>query len=139
MTDDQWNTVLDVTLTATFRLTGPSCGPWLPPPPRRHRPTTVRSRLAAQPAMRPTRGEGRGPCADPLRGHGVAQYGIRINDAVSPSIVMHPFLATVTTEDNWPELLPAAFRPRRRALEFANVMVLPPSYLLSYMTGEVCR
>jgi len=67
----------------------------------------------------------------------VAEYGIRVN-AVAPSIVMHPFLAKVTTEELLAELsAKEAFGRPAEAWELANVIVFLASDYSSYMTGEV--
>lgn len=138
MTDEQWSRVLDVTLNGTFRCTRAAL---------RHmtkqgggvivnnasvlgwRAQTGQAHYAAAKAgvMALTR------CA----AMDVAQYGIRIN-AVSPSIVMHPFLTKVTTEENLADLVSReAFGRAAEPWEVANVMVFLASDYSSYMTGEV--
>lgn len=105
MTDEQWNTVLDVTLNGTFRCTravlrhmidrgqggvlvnNASVLGW--------RAQTEQAHYAAAKAgvMALTR------CAAVE----AAPHGIRIN-AVAPSLAMHPFLAKVTSEELLAEL-----------------------------------
>ena len=141
MTDAQWHTVLDVTLTGTFRcmraalvhmqgrtdangcaiVNNASVLGW--------RAQAGQAHYAAAKAgvMALTR------CA----AIEAAEHGIRIN-AVAPSLAMHPFLAKVTT----PELLAKlaakeAFGRPAEVFEVANVIVFLASDLASYMTGEI--
>ena len=139
MTDEQWNTVLDVTLTGTFRCTravmrhmiergrggvmvnNASVLGW--------RAQTEQAHYAAAKAgvMALTR------CAAVE----AAPHGIRVN-AVAPSLAMHPFLAKVTTDELLDELTQReAFGRYAEPWEVANVMVFLASDLSSYMTGEV--
>ena len=141
MTDAQWHTVLDVTLTGTFRcmraalvhmqgrtdangcaiVNNASVLGW--------RAQAGQAHYAAAKAgvMALTR------CA----AFEAAEHGIRIY-AVAPSLAMHPFLAKVTT----PELLAKlaakeAFGRPAEVFEVANVIVFLASDLASYMTGEI--
>jgi 3-oxoacyl-[acyl-carrier protein] reductase len=67
----------------------------------------------------------------------LASYGIRVN-AVSPSLAMHPFLAKVTSEELLAELKQReAFGRAAEPWEVANVMVFLASDYSSYLTGEV--
>jgi 3-oxoacyl-[acyl-carrier protein] reductase len=139
MTDEQWNTVLDVTLNGTFRCTravlrhmidrgrggvmvnNASVLGW--------RAQTEQAHYAAAKAgvMALTR------CAAVE----AAPHGIRIN-AVAPSLAMHPFLAKVTSEELLAELTQReAFGRYAEPWEVANVMVFLASDYSSYMTGEV--
>ena len=139
MTDEQWNTVLDVTLNGTFRCTravlrhmidrgqggvlvnNASVLGW--------RAQTEQAHYAAAKAgvMAITR------CAAIEAGH----HGVRIN-AVAPSLAMHPFLAKVTSEELLAELTQReAFGRYAEPWEVANVMVFLASDYSSYMTGEV--
>jgi len=138
MTDEQWSTVLDVTLNGTFRCTravmrqmetqgggvivnNASVLGW--------RAQTEQAHYAAAKAgvMALTR------CAA-VEG---APFGIRVN-AVAPSLAMHPFLAKVTTDDLLEELTQReAFGRYAEPWEIANVMVFLASDYSSYMTGEV--
>ena len=138
MTDEQWSTVLDVTLTGTFRctravlrhMTGRGGGVivnnasvlgW--------RAQAEQAHYAAAKAgvMALTR------CAAVE----AAPHGIRVN-AVAPSLAMHPFLAKVTTDELLAELTEReAFGRYAEPWEIANVMVFLASDYSSYMTGEV--
>ena len=139
MTDEQWNTVLDVTLNGTFRCTravlrhmidrgqggvlvnNASVLGW--------RAQEGQAHYAAAKAgvMALTR------CAAVE----AAPHGIRIN-AVAPSLAMHPFLAKVTSEELLAELTQReAFGRYAEPWEVANVMVFLASDYSSYMTGEV--
>ena len=138
MTDEQWSTVLDVTLTGTFRCTravlrhmtergsgvivnNASVLGW--------RAQAEQAHYAAAKAgvMALTR------CAAVE----AAPFGVRVN-AVAPSLAMHPFLAKVTTDELLAELTEReAFGRYAEPWEIANVMVFLASDYSSYMTGEV--
>jgi 3-oxoacyl-[acyl-carrier protein] reductase len=138
MTDEQWSTVLDVTLTGTFRCTravlkvmeqqgsgvivnNASVLGW--------RAQAEQAHYAAAKAgvMALTR------CA----AIEAAPHGIRVN-AVAPSLAMHPFLAKVTTDELLDELTQReAFGRYAEPWEMANIMVFLASDYSSYLTGEV--
>lgn len=138
MTDEQWSTVMDVTLTGTFRCTravlrhmnergrgvivnNASVLGW--------RAQAEQAHYAAAKAgvMALTR------CA----AIEAAPFGVRVN-AVAPSIAMHPFLAKVTTDELLDELTQReAFGRYAEPWEVANVMVFLASDYSSYLTGEV--
>lgn len=139
MTDEQWNLVLDVTLTGTFRslravarrmvdagtegviINNASVIGW--------RAQEGQAHYAAAKAgvMALTR-----TAAIDLSAH-----GIRVN-AVSPSLAMHPFLEKVTSAELLKELKSReAFGRGAEPWEIANVMVFLASDYSSYMTGEV--
>ncbi len=139
MTDEQWNLVMDVTLTGTFRCTrsamrsmsqqatggvivnNASVLGW--------RAQAGQAHYAAAKAgvMALTR------CAA-VEG---ASHNVRVN-AVAPSLAMHPFLAKVTTEELLTELASReAFGRPAEPWEIANVIVFLASDYSSYMTGEV--
>jgi 3-oxoacyl-[acyl-carrier protein] reductase len=138
MTDEQWSSVLDVTLTATFRATRAVLRHMVPQRAGvivnnssvlgwRAQPGQAHYAAAKAGVMALTR------CA----AMDVAEYGIRVN-AVSPSIAMHPFLAKVTTEEVLAELTSReAFGRTAEPWEVANVIVFLASDYSSYMTGEV--
>jgi 3-oxoacyl-[acyl-carrier protein] reductase len=138
MTDDQWNKVIDVTLTSVFRMSramlphmyarktgavvnNASVLGW--------RAQELQAHYAAAKAgvMAFTR------CA----GIEAAEHGVRVN-AVAPSIAMHEFLNRVTSSDLLQELSQReAFGRPAETWEIANVIVFLASDLSSYMTGEV--
>ncbi|MCU1372060.1 MAG: fabG [Ilumatobacteraceae bacterium] len=138
MTDEQWATVLDVTLTGTFRCTravlkamyaqgggvivnNASVLGW--------RAQAEQAHYAAAKAgvMAFTR------CA----AIEAAPHNVRIN-AVAPSLAMHPFLAKVTTDELLAELTEReAFGRYAEPWEIANVMVFLASDYSSYLTGEI--
>lgn len=138
MTDEQWNVVLDVTLTGTFRclravlphmyerrsgviVNNASVLGW--------RAQELQAHYAAAKAgvMALTR------CS----AMEAAKHNVRIN-AVSPSLAMHPFLAKVTPDGLLEELEQReAFGRAAEPWEVANVMVMLASDYTTYMTGEV--
>lgn len=138
MTDDEWNRVLDITLTGTFRMTRAM----LPHMQARGRGTIVnnasvlgwraqkeQAHYAAAKAgvMALTR------CA----ALEAAEYGVPIN-AVSPSIALHDFLKKASSEELLAQLASReAFGRAAEVWEVANVMVFLASDYASYMTGEV--
>ncbi|WP_018657060.1 SDR family oxidoreductase [Actinomadura flavalba] len=137
MTDEQWNRVLDITLTGTMRCT--------------------------RAALRHLRGQGGGVIVNNAsvigwraqRGQAhyaaakagvmaltrcaaleAAAHGVRIN-AVSPSLAMHPHLVKVTSPELLEELTAReAFGRCAEPWEVANVIVFLASDYASYMTGE---
>jgi 3-oxoacyl-[acyl-carrier protein] reductase len=138
MTDEQWNKVLDVSLTSVFRMTravlphmyarrsgvivnNASVLGW--------RAQALQAHYAAAKAgvMAFTR------CA----AIEAAQYGVRVN-AVAPSIATHEFLNRVTSDDLLTELRRReAFGRAAEVWEIANVIVFLAGDLSSYLTGEV--
>ena len=138
MTDEQWSSVLEVTLTGTMRCTragikhmsergggvivnNASVIGW--------RAQVGQSHYAAAKAgvMALTR------CA----ALEAAGDGIRIN-AVAPSLAMHPFLAKVTSDELLEELTTReAFGRAAEPWEVANVIVFLASDYSTYLTGEV--
>src|SRR5246500_3466686 len=139
MTDEEWDKVLDVTLTSVFRATRAALRSFRAAP---HGGVIVnnasvlgwraqhsQSHYAAAKAgvMALTR------CA----ALEAATHNVRIN-AVAPSLAMHPFLAKVTTEELLAELeTREAFGRAAEPWEVANVILFLASDLASYMTGEV--
>ena len=138
MTEEQWHSVLDVTLNGTFRCTRAAMQHMVP---RRAgaivnnasvigwRAQAGQAHYAAAKAgvMALTR------CA----AIEAAPAGVRVN-AVAPSLAMHPFLAKVTTDEVLDELTAReAFGRAAEPWEVANVIVFLASDYSSYMTGEV--
>lgn len=139
MTDEQWLTVLNVTLTGTFRCVRAVGRRWVE--------TGTRGVMVNNASVIGWRAqEGQAHYAAAKAGVmaltrsaalDLAPYGIRVN-AVSPSLAMHPFLAKVTTEEALRELTAReAFGRAAEPWEIANVMVFLASEYSSYMTGEV--
>ncbi|MBU6257069.1 MAG: SDR family oxidoreductase [Burkholderiales bacterium] len=138
MGDDEWQRVIDVTLTGTFRMTRAALRVMQP---RGRgvivnnasvlgwRAQTEQAHYAAAKAgvMALTR------CA----ALEAADHGIRIN-AVAPSIAIHAFLKKSASEELLDELAGReAFGRGAEPWEVANVMVFLASDYSSYMTGEV--
>ena len=138
MTDDQWNIVLDVTLTGTMRVTramlrkmydqgsgvivnNASVLGWRAQPEQSHYAAAKAGVMAF------TR------CA----AMEAAPRGVRIN-AVAPSLAMHANLAKVTSDELLAELTSReAFGRAAEPWEIATVMVFLASDYSTYMTGEV--
>lgn len=138
MTDDQWNRVMDVTLTSVFRMTRAFL------PHMQGRKTGAIVNNASVLGWRAQKGQAHYAAAKAgvmafTRCSAVeaAEHGVRIN-AVSPSIAMHAFLAKVTTDELLSELTSReAFGRAAEVWEISNVMLFLASDLASYMTGEV--
>ncbi|MEZ4375780.1 MAG: SDR family oxidoreductase [Polyangiaceae bacterium] len=138
MTDEQWDRVIDITLTGTMRMTRAALRHMMP------RGTGSIVNNASVVGWRAQAGQ----CHYAAAKAGVmaltrcsaieaAEAGVRIN-AVSPSLAMHKFLAKVTTEELLNELTQReAFGRAAEPFEVANVMIFLASDLASYMTGEV--
>lgn len=139
MTDEQWDLVIDITLTGTFRsvraagrrmaergrggviINNASVVGW------RAQAGQAHYGAAKAGVMALTR----------TSAMDLAPHGIRVN-AVSPSIALHPFLEKVSS----PELLDSlksqeAFGRAAEPWEIANVMIFLASDYSAYMTGEV--
>jgi len=138
MSDAQWSTVLDITLTGTFRCTRAALGHLLPQGGGaivnnasvlgwRAQPGQAHYAAAKAGVMALTR------CAAAE----AAPAGVRVN-AVSPSLAEHPFLNRSIPDEDLAVL-------RRRELfgrgaetwEVANVIVFLASDYSSYMSGEI--
>ncbi|MFC1406876.1 MULTISPECIES: SDR family oxidoreductase [Streptacidiphilus] len=139
MTDEQWDRVLDVTLTGTMRCTRAAL--------RRFRASGgggVIVNNASVVGWRAQAGQSHYAAAKAgvmaltrCAALEAADLGVRVN-AVSPSLAMHPHLVKVTT----PELLEQltareAFGRWAEPWEVANVIVFLASGYSSYLTGEV--
>jgi 3-oxoacyl-[acyl-carrier protein] reductase len=138
MTDAEWSSVLDVTLTGTFRMTRAMLQRMQP----RGRGAIVnnasvlgwraqkeQAHYAAAKAgvMALTR------CA----GLEAAEFGVRVN-AVSPSIAFHDFLRKTAPKDLLDNLASReAFGRAAEVWEIANVIVFLASDYASYLVGEV--
>ncbi|MBN6041432.1 SDR family oxidoreductase [Amycolatopsis sp. 195334CR] len=139
MTDDEWSTVMDVTLNSTFRVTRAALRQFIAQGDGgavvnnasvlgwRAQGGQAHYAAAKAGVMALTR------CA----AVDVAEHGIRVN-AVAPSLAMHPFLAKVTSEEVLAELTAREVSGRAaEPWEVANVMVFLASDYASYLTGEV--
>jgi len=137
MTDEQWSKVLDVTLTATFRMTRAV----LPSMIARGSGAIVNN--ASVLGWRAQEGQSHYAAAKAgvmaltrCTAMEVASHGVRVN-AVSPSLATHEFLAKVTPQGLLDQLTAReAFGRGAEPWEVANVIVFLASDLASYMTGE---
>jgi 3-oxoacyl-[acyl-carrier protein] reductase len=137
MTDDQWNLVLDVTLSGTFRCTRAVLAHMY------ERGSGVVVNNASVLGWRAQAGQAHYAAAKAgvmaltrCSAIEAAAHGVRVN-AVAPSIAMHPFLAKVTTDELLDELTSReAFGRAAEPWEIANVIVFLASGYSSYMTGE---
>ena len=138
MTDEQWLTVLDVTLTGTFRCTRAALRHMIP------RGTGVIVNNASVIGWRAQEGQAHYAAAKAgvmaltrCSALEAARSGVRVN-AVSPSLVLHPHLAKVTTQELLDELVGReAFGRAAEPWEVANVIVFLASDYASYLVGEV--
>ena len=138
MTDEQWSTVLDVTLTGTFRcmraalrrmaiqghgviVNNASVLGW------RAQANQAHYAAAKAGVMALTR----------TAAVEAAEFGVRVN-AVSPSLALHPFLNRVFPDEELERLRRnELFGRSAETWEVANVMVFLASDYSSYMSGEV--
>ncbi len=138
MTDEQWFSVLDVTLTGTMRMTRAAL---------RHMGGQHGGAIVNNASVVGWRAqEGQSHYAAAKAGVmaltrcaaiEAAANNVRVN-AVAPSLAMHPFLAKVTTEELLAELeTREAFGRAAEPWEVANVIIFLASDLASYMTGEI--
>jgi 3-oxoacyl-[acyl-carrier protein] reductase len=138
MTDEQWHSVLDVTLTGTFRCTRAALAHMMP------RGTGVIVNNASVIGWRAQEGQAHYAAAKAgvmaltrCSALEAAASGVRIN-AVAPSLAMHPHLAKVTTDELLAELTAReAFGRAAEPWEVANVIVFLASDYASYLVGEV--
>ncbi|MHC4429516.1 MAG: SDR family oxidoreductase [Planctomycetota bacterium] len=137
MTDDQWNAVLGITLTGTFRMTRATLRHMM----ERHSGSIVNN--ASVLGWRAQAGQAHYAAAKAgvmalTRCAAIesAEAGVRVN-AVAPSLAVHEFLSKVTPEGLLEELAAReAFGHGAEPWEVANVMVFLASDYSSYMTGE---
>ena len=138
MTDEQWSTVLDVSLNGTFRCTRAALRLMLP------RGSGCIVNNASVLGWRAQRGQAHYAAAKAgvmaltrCAAVEAGPAGVRVN-AVAPSIAMHPHLAR-TTSGELLERLAAdeAFGRAAEPWEVADVIVFLASDYSSYMTGEV--
>jgi 3-oxoacyl-[acyl-carrier protein] reductase len=138
MTDEQWHSVLDVTLNGTFRCTRAALRHMLP------RGSGVIVNNASVIGWRAQAGQAHYAAAKAgvmaltrCAAIEAGRSGVRVN-AVAPSIAMHPFLAKVSDEDLLADLAGReAFGRAAEPWEVADVIVFLASDYSTYMTGEV--
>ncbi len=138
MADDEWFRILDVTLTGTMRCTRAALKKMT------ERGAGVIVNNASVLGWRAQTGQAHYAAAKAgvmaltrCVALEVAEYGVRVN-CVAPSIAMHPYLASTSSEELLNELIrQEAFGRAAEPWEIANVMVFLASDLSSYMTGEV--
>ena len=139
MTDEEWQRVLDVTLTGTFRGTRAALRQLVA---QGHGGSVVNNSSVlgwrAQPGQAHYAAAKAGVMAlTRCAALDVAQHGIRVN-AVAPSLATHPFLAKVTSAELLTELASReAFGRAAEPWEVATVVVFLASDYASYLTGEV--
>ena len=138
MSDDEWQRVLDVSLTGTFRMTRAMLEKMQP------RGAGAIVNNASVLGWRAQKEQAHYAAAKAgvmaltrCRALEAAEYGVRIN-AVAPSMALHDFLKKTASE----ELLAAleskeAFGRAAEVWEIANVMVFLASDYASYLVGEV--
>jgi 3-oxoacyl-[acyl-carrier protein] reductase len=139
MSDDQWATVLDVTLTGTFRCTRAALRHFYD---RSAGGVIVNN--ASVLAWRAQAGQAHYAAAKAgvmalTRCSAVeaAPHGVRVN-AVSPSLAIHPFLNRVMSDQELAELAEREVWGRGAEVwEVANVIVFLASDYATFMTGEV--
>jgi len=137
MTDKEWDAVIGITLTGTFRMTRAV----LPHMIERKQGAIVNN--ASVLGWRAQVGQSHYAAAKAgvmaltrCSALEVAEHGVRIN-AVSPSLASHKFLAKVMPQDVLDELTAReAFGRGAEPWEVANVIVFLASDYASYMTGE---
>ena len=138
MTDEQWNAVLDVTLGGTFRCTRAALRHMIP------RGSGVVINNASVIGWRAQAGQTHYAAAKAgvmaltrCAAIEAAPAGVRDN-AVSPSIAMHPHLSKVMSEELLAGLAAReAFGRAAEPWEVADVIVFLASDYAGYMTGEV--
>jgi 3-oxoacyl-[acyl-carrier protein] reductase len=138
MTDEQWSTVLDITLTGTFRCTRAALTRMLPV--RRGVIVNNASVLGwrAQPGQAHYAAAKAGVMALTRSAAAeAAPFGVRVN-AVSPSLAEHPFLNRAIPDEDLAVLRGRElFRRGAETWEVANVIVFLASDYSSYMSGEI--
>jgi 3-oxoacyl-[acyl-carrier protein] reductase len=138
MTDEQWDKVLDVTLTGTMRCTRATL---------RHmyeRGTGVIVNNASVLGWRAQAGQAHYAAAKAgvmaltrCAAIEAAPHGVRVN-AVAPSLAMHPFLSKVMDQEVLDGLVHLeAFDRPAEPWEVATVIAFLASDYSTYMTGEV--
>jgi len=138
MTDEQWSTVLDTTLTGTFRCTRAALIRMLPV----GRGVIVNNASVlgwrAQPGQAHYAAAKAGVMALTRSAAAeAAPFGVRVN-AVSPSLAEHPFLNRAIPDEDLAVLRGRElFRRGAETWEVANVIVFLASDYSSFMSGEI--
>lgn len=138
MPDEEWDRVIDVSLTSVMRMTRATLKKMIP----RRKGVIVNN--ASVLGWRAQKGQSHYAAAKAgvmaftrCSALEAAEYGIRIN-AVSPSIAMHEFLKKASTPEELERLAAAeAFGRAAEVWEIANVMMFLASDYAGYMVGEV--
>src|SRR5207247_250368 len=138
MTDEEWSTVIEVSLGGTFRCTRAALKHMIP------RGSGVIVNLGSILGWRAQAGQGHYAAAKAgvmaltrAAAMEAAPHGVRVN-CVAPSFAETPFLANVVAEETLQELRAReAFGRAAEPWEVANVIVFLASDYSSYMTGEV--
>jgi 3-oxoacyl-[acyl-carrier protein] reductase len=138
MTDDQWHSVLDVTLNGTFRCTRAALRHMIP------RGAGAVINNASVIGWRAQAGQAHYAAAKAgvmaltrCAAIEAGPAGVRVN-AVAPSIAMHAHLAKVSSPELLAELSAReAFGRPAEPWEVADVIVFLASEYSSYMTGEI--
>ena len=139
MTDEEWSTVLDVTLNGTFRCTRAALQQMA-----RQGTGGVLVNNASVVRWRAQAGQAHYAAAKAgvmaltrCAAIDAAPLGVRVN-AVAPSIAMHEHLAKVTSDELLAELAAReAFGRAAQPWEVANVIAWLASDYATYLTGEV--
>lgn len=137
MTDQQWNMVIDITLTGTFRMTRAML------PFMQSRKKGIIINNASVLGWRAQKEQAHYAAAKAgvmaftrCSALEAADFGVRIN-AVSPSIALHDFLKKAASAEMLEQLASQeAFGRAAEVWEIANVMMFLASDYSSYMTGE---
>ena len=138
MSDEEWSSVLDVTLTGTFRMTRAALKKMIP-----NKQGAIVNNGSVL-GWRAQKGQSHYAAAKAgvmaftrCSALEAAEHGIRIN-AVSPTIVLHEFLRKSAPQDYLEELAAKeAFGRAAEAWEIANIMVFLASDYSSYLVGEI--
>ena len=139
MTDEEWDRVLDITLTGTFRATRAALRYFGSV---EHNGVIVNN--ASVLGWRAQRGQAHYAAAKAgvmaltrCSALEAADVGVRIN-AIAPSIAKHPFLAKVTSDDLLDELASReAYGRAAEVWEVAATVAMLASDYTTYLTGEV--
>lgn len=138
MTDEQWSTILDVTLTGTFRCTRAALALMY-----RQRSGVIVNNASVL-GWRAQAGQAHYAAAKAgvmaltrCAAAEAAPYGVRVN-AVSPSLALHPFLNRVMADEELAELRERElFHRSAETWEVASVIAFLASDYSSYMSGEI--